>query len=155
MSRRRRREQLVRQLLAAQHQLASVVLDLEALEVTYHATPENHRTAAFTSTWNAIHKEFLAITVAVRSAAAYLGLLPGQAPDTNGLISKRDPAVLVDALWRIKEEFPLLVDPATQELHEDQAIIPVWDVGNGTAVVPSYLSGARPPEQRHHRGRGQ
>lgn len=81
------------------------------------------------------------VTVAVRSAADYLGLLPGQMPDTYSMISNQDPAVLVDALWRLKEEFPLLVDPSTRELHEDQAIIPVWDVGNGTVVVPTYLSG--------------
>ncbi|MDO5742924.1 MAG: DUF5129 domain-containing protein, partial [Micrococcaceae bacterium] len=59
LSRRNRRESLYRRLTAAQRQLAGVVLELEALEVTYRATEEAKRTIGFTATWNLINSASL------------------------------------------------------------------------------------------------
>ncbi|GAA1885226.1 hypothetical protein GCM10009715_34310 [Paeniglutamicibacter psychrophenolicus] len=80
------------------------------------------------------------ITVAVRSAGDYLGLHPGSS-DTIGA-RDQDPQVLVDALWKIKSEFPRLLNPATGELLADQVIIPVWALDDGTFTIPTMIAGA-------------
>lgn len=54
LSRRKRRELIFRRLSKAQRQLATVVLELEALEVSYLATPAKQRTAGFTSSWRVV-----------------------------------------------------------------------------------------------------
>lgn len=59
LSRRNRRESHYRSLTAAQRQLAGVVLELEAPEVTYRATEEAKRTIGFTATWNLINSASL------------------------------------------------------------------------------------------------
>lgn len=61
LPRRRRREALHRRLAAAQLQLAGVVLDLEALEVTYRSTDPDQRPPAFGATWRQIRESSLAM----------------------------------------------------------------------------------------------
>ena len=54
LPRRMRREFLFRRLTTAQHQLARVVLELEALEVTYLAAGPDRRPPGFTAAWTQI-----------------------------------------------------------------------------------------------------
>lgn len=61
LPRRGRREALYRRLIAAQRQLAGVVLDLEALEVTFLATELAERPPAFTNMWKQIRESSLAM----------------------------------------------------------------------------------------------
>lgn len=59
LSRRMRWESRFRRLTTAQRQLARVVLDLEALEVTYQATEKAKRPAGFNAAWNKIRTSSL------------------------------------------------------------------------------------------------
>lgn len=61
LRRRRRREGIFRRLTAAQRQLAGVVLELEALEVTYLGTDQTKRTAGFTESWTQIRDDSLSL----------------------------------------------------------------------------------------------
>lgn len=70
LPRRMRRESLFRRLTAAQRQLARVVLDLEALEVTYQATDRAKRPAGFTSAWKQVRDASLELA---RTEEAVIG----------------------------------------------------------------------------------
>ncbi|MCV9993515.1 DUF5129 domain-containing protein [Paeniglutamicibacter sp. ZC-3] len=61
LPRRRRRVALYRRLAAAQLQLAGVVLELEALEVTFRSTDPDRRPPAFAATWRQIRESSLAM----------------------------------------------------------------------------------------------
>lgn len=83
----------------------------------------------------------LDVTVAVRSASDYLGIAPEPLDDGHGFVRGRGPQVLLDALWRVKAEFPALLEPSTGELLENQVIIPLWTLGDDAASVPATLAG--------------
>ena len=82
------------------------------------------------------------VTVAVRDARAYLELRPEPDSAYQAPTQKIDPTTLIEAMWRIKAQFPELVDPATGELHPDQSIIPVWTFPDGTVTSPVRVVGA-------------
>lgn len=89
LPRRGRREALYRRLVAAQRQLAGVVLELEALEVTFLATELAERPPAFTNTWKQIRESSLAMA---RSEEAVIAAVynPGTSlkPRTAALVAR-------------------------------------------------------------------
>lgn len=82
------------------------------------------------------------IIVAVRSATDYLGVRPESLGLDSSTIQDQDPQVLVDALWRVKSEFPELLDPFTGELREDHLIIPVWKLREDAFHIVTPITGA-------------
>lgn len=82
------------------------------------------------------------VTLAVRDAEEHLLVRAEPDTDDEATRQKIDPTVLIDALWKIKGEFPALVDPATGELFPDQSIIPVWTFPDGTVTIPVQITGA-------------
>ncbi|WP_152426007.1 hypothetical protein [Paeniglutamicibacter gangotriensis] len=82
------------------------------------------------------------VTLAVRDAEEHLLVRAEPDTDDEATRQKIDPTVLIDALWKIKGEFPDLVDPATGELFPDQSIIPVWTFPDGTVTIPVQITGA-------------
>lgn len=82
------------------------------------------------------------ITLAVRNAADYLGIYPWMLTGSFSSADEQRPQILLDALWRLKGEFPELVDPSTAELRPGQTIIPVWSLGDGRFHVKASMSGA-------------
>ena len=82
------------------------------------------------------------ITLAVRDAEEYLRVHPEPETDSGAPEQRIDPTVLIDALWRIKAEFPALLDPATGELLPNHNIIPVWTFTDGTVTTPVQITGA-------------
>lgn len=79
------------------------------------------------------------LTVAVRDAEEYLTVL--QDEDEPGL-QRLDPSGTLEALSRVKAEFPALVDPGTGELKPEQAIMPVMVFDDGSITVPATMTGA-------------
>ncbi|MGN5732349.1 hypothetical protein [Arthrobacter psychrochitiniphilus] len=92
------------------------------------------------------------VTVVVRSAEDYLNWPTG--PYVRDTLTSEfyEPQVLVDALWRLKSEFPGLLDPATAELRSDHTIIPVWRVNSEYVTIPAIISGAVNLGGRSHLG---
>lgn len=86
--------------------------------------------------------EAVDVTVAVRSAEDYLALRPDQFDAVSLLSEDNDPHLLVDAMGRLKAEFPELLDASTGELRVDQVIIPVWRVDADKVTVPTVMTGA-------------
>ncbi|MDD0858221.1 hypothetical protein NHF46_11540 [Arthrobacter alpinus] len=82
------------------------------------------------------------ITVAVRSATDYLGIQQEILAGDSAFVQNQDPQVLVDALWRVKAEFPQLLEQSTAELGENQVIIPVWKLGEDRFSIPTPITGA-------------
>lgn len=82
------------------------------------------------------------ITVAVRNAADYLGVYPWMVSGSSVTTDKLGSQILLDAMWRLKDEFPELVDPSTGELLPGQTIIPVWSLGDGRFNAETSMSGA-------------
>ncbi|MBP2414420.1 hypothetical protein JOF48_003219 [Arthrobacter stackebrandtii] len=80
------------------------------------------------------------ITVAIRDADEYLSAL-GESPD-YGAVGENDPQVLFDALWRIKQEFPALLEPESLEMSAEQAIIPVFRTADDRFSAPTVITGA-------------
>ncbi|GAA1407201.1 hypothetical protein AUR04nite_03900 [Glutamicibacter uratoxydans] len=76
------------------------------------------------------------MVVAVRDAEAYLKLKTEQGADYR----TAQPKSILDALHRIKQEFPALLNPETKELNSGTAIIPVFYTDEGTAIVPGLIS---------------
>ncbi|AIY00542.1 hypothetical protein ART_0943 [Arthrobacter sp. PAMC 25486] len=83
----------------------------------------------------------LKIIVAMRSAVDYLHIDPESLTIEGQLADKQDPQVGLDAMWRVKGEFPELLDEATGELKPDRTILPVWRLDNGTFSVPNPIAG--------------
>ncbi|MEE1621666.1 DUF5129 domain-containing protein [Zafaria sp. Z1313] len=81
----------------------------------------------------------LDVVVALRDAEEYLPIVPDPHDPGHDIL---DPAGTLDMLWRIKAEFPELVDPATRELRGDQAVLPVMVFDDGTVNIPTVLAGA-------------
>ncbi|WP_218711687.1 DUF5129 domain-containing protein [Arthrobacter sp. BF1] len=82
------------------------------------------------------------ITVAVRSATDYLGIQTDIPADDSTVVENQEPQVLVDALWRVKAEFPQILDQSTAELRENHVIIPVWKLGENQFSIPTPITGA-------------
>ncbi len=82
------------------------------------------------------------VTVAVRDAEEYLQVTAEPETEPGEPRQKIDPFVLLDAMWRIKSEFPALVHPATGELLAHHAIIPVFTFPDGTVTAPVQITGA-------------
>lgn len=72
LRRRSRWEARFRRLTAAQRQLAGVVLELEALEVTYLAIDAEQRPAGFTTAWEKVHTASLELARTEQKVAAAL-----------------------------------------------------------------------------------
>ena len=72
LRRRSRWEARFRRLTAAQRQLAGVVLELEALEVTYLAIDPEQRPAGFTASWEKVHTTSLELARTEQKVAAAL-----------------------------------------------------------------------------------
>ncbi|MCU1518492.1 MAG: hypothetical protein JWQ75_3213, partial [Pseudarthrobacter sp.] len=81
----------------------------------------------------------LDLTVAVRDAEEYLTIKPGS-DSSSGIVL--EPAGTVEAIWRVKDEFAELLDPATHELRPDQALMLVMVFDDGGVGVPVTLTGA-------------
>ncbi len=81
------------------------------------------------------------VTVAVRSAEEYLGLPRERDSFSQEVLQEQDPTALPSALWRLKGEFPHLVDQSTGELLAGHAIIPVWQFDSGAVTIPSLITG--------------
>ncbi|WP_313810867.1 hypothetical protein [Glutamicibacter sp.] len=75
--------------------------------------------------------------IAVRDAESYLDL---HLDEHGSEIRIAEPRSLLSAQQRIKQEFPELLDPATKELKDGKAIIPVFYTDEGTAIVPGLIS---------------
>lgn len=82
----------------------------------------------------------LDVVVAVRSAEEYLGSAIDQESFSEDGLREQDPTVLPSALWRLKGEFPHLVDQSTGELRSGQVIIPVWSFDSGAVTIPTIIS---------------
>lgn len=72
LRRRSRWEARFRRLTAAQRQLAGVVVELEALEVTYLAISPEQRPAGFTASWEKVHTASLELASTEQKVAAAL-----------------------------------------------------------------------------------
>lgn len=81
------------------------------------------------------------ITVAVRSATDYLGIQREVSAGDSVTVENQDPQVLVNALWRLKKEFPQLLEQPTAELRENHIIIPVWKLGEDHFSIPAPMTG--------------
>lgn len=79
------------------------------------------------------------VTLAVRDAEEYLQPTPDESSELGVDV---DPGRHLDALWRVKDEFPGLLDPKTGELRPDQVIMPVMVFDDGRVAVPGQLAGA-------------
>lgn len=82
------------------------------------------------------------LTVAVRDAEEYLLVESPRGADRPSAGPDLDPVVLIDALWRVKGEFPEAADPSTGEVLPGKAIIPVWVFDDGAATSPMPITGA-------------
>jgi hypothetical protein len=81
----------------------------------------------------------LDLTLAVRDAEEYLKVGPA---GTSPAVADLEPDRMLGAVWRVKDEFPHLTDPATRELRPDQAIMLVMVFDDGGVGVPATLTGA-------------
>ncbi|MGP5229040.1 DUF5129 domain-containing protein [Arthrobacter rhombi] len=79
------------------------------------------------------------VTLAVRDAEQYLQPTPRADSDLGVEV---DPARRLEALWRVKGQFPRLLEPVTDELRPDQVIVPVMVFDDGRVAVPGQLTGA-------------
>ncbi|MGP5394855.1 DUF5129 domain-containing protein [Arthrobacter rhombi] len=89
------------------------------------------------------------VTVAVRDAEQYLR---PTSSDSSKLGVEVDPTRHLDALWRVKGEFPQLLDPVTGELRADQVIMPVMVFDDGRVALPGQLTGAVALGEGHRLG---
>ena len=77
------------------------------------------------------------MVIAVRDAEAYLDL---RTDPPGSEYRSAEPLSLLTSLYRIKQEFPELLDPMTKELKDGKAIIPVFSTDEGTTIAPGLIS---------------
>jgi hypothetical protein len=93
--------------------------------------------------------EDLEVTVVARDAEDDLRLTR----DPELIYKTRDPAdpfahihfdakLLVEAMWKIKAQYPHLVDEGTGELIPGQVVVPVWFFDDGSTTSPTWLTSA-------------